>query len=915
MFKRFIVVSLSVAFLQACEPAIDANQAMQQVRTDITAGEYNQARIQLQNLLVDYPDNSEMRQMLGDVMLQLGNYASAQKEYERARRLGINSPEMLLNEARANIRLGNFEEVIELDLATQELAAPTASRYLTYVGIAQAGIEDYEAAMTTFERSAVYDTSYGRLANVYLTSQGGDVELATAMLDDIIAELPDFTEALLLKGQLGLRTQQFESAIVALERYTELQPESREAKLFYASALVQNGEFATAKPVVNGLLREFPKQPYINQLRGMIAFNERKYEEAKLYVEKAIQSGFASDAAIVIQGLSAYQLGLYEQSYRALQGVAPRLPASHPANRVLILTQLRLGFDSEALETFTGNQATLDVDDVSVAAMLGTSLARAGNEDSANEILTELKNVDVSDPADVARIGLLKIQLDDMAGIEDLKTALASDPALQGAKLGLIDAYVRQGDFDALLKLGQALLESPNDVVLGYNTIGLAQRFKNNVEQAKQAYLAALEIEPTNPASRIYLAKQALAEQQTQTAIDYLTPLVEAQPEYQQGVRLLYSIYAANDQVEQGIAMLRRALQSAPDNTMLKVSLARALLANREYEEIPQLLDLRNAPTPISNEQYLVLVETYLQQRKIEDAEALLNDWVTAQPLNETAVLTQIAFLQNFERSEEAADAIQRGLSLQPNSINLRALQIREVISAGNASRAAQLLNRMPEDFQTSLVGQGMQGHIDILNRNFEQGLPKIEAVYAESPLQFHARAIILAMRGLNKSEELQAFMERRVSEFPRDVYTRNMLANMVFFSQPQLAIEQYEVILRVQPTNIIAANNLAWLLYEDNQLTKARNIAQSALAIKRDVPSLLDTAGQIELAVGDYRAAADLFAEAYLLTPTPSITFHYAKALGMLGDNEEALRLLNGVGNVTDEELREQINQLKSSL
>ncbi|MCW8091269.1 XrtA/PEP-CTERM system TPR-repeat protein PrsT [Alteromonas sp. ASW11-130] len=916
MLKRTFVLPLLIAASMGCTPAINRDEAVANAEAALKSGQLNEARIDLQNVLVENPNDVEARLLLAQVLLANGNYAGAEKEYRKAQQLGNNSPEVKLGIARAQVRLGEFEEVINTDFDASNLSDDQIAQMYVYKGVAASAVGKKEEAILFFEQASQVgqDSTYSQLGNVYVTNNSKSLDEAISLLNELLDENPEVAEAHLLLGQLNLKANDYQSAISAFRKYSEMQPESREAKVLLAGALVQAREYDEGKQLTSKLLKEFPGHPYVNQLGAIIAFNEQDYKTAKRMIDIAVTAGLRTEVAMVIKGISDYQLENYEQSYQSLKTVVNKLPGDHPARRLYVLTQILLGYDQEASATVK-RWDNLTSEDASVVAMLGTNLARSGKEDKAREILQELESIDLENAEDIARVGLLKIQLNDMSGAADLENAIAKNENLQGAKLGLIDAYLKSGNVDSLMKFGQELIKSESSKLLGYNTIALAYREKNEFEKATDAYLEAQKIDELNPPSRIFFANLALVEGNREEAIAQLEPLVEGKPEFIEGVKMLVALYS-RDALDKGIAKLEKVVDKVPNNTELRVLLARLYLRQGKFDEVHRTLQLDDDMLrSASDDYYHTRLESYLQEENFNDAEDLLAKWVRLQPQSEIAAVTQISYFKNIGKNNKLMQAIERAISDIPQSQSLKAIQIKQLLDKNDTRRAKQALNKTSDKFSSSVVGQGLKGHILLAENKPEDALPLLEAYYEEAPNLFNVKAIALALKATNQPEKVQEFLSNRVESHPDDVYSRNLLANLVIYNNPALAKEQYREILKQQPNNIIAANNLAWLLMNEEKYEEAKKIATDAIALQENVPSLLDTLGQIELKMGNKNAAVDLFAKAYSITPTSSIALHYAQALLASGDREQSRQIVSQIESVNSKKMQDELEALRSEL
>jgi len=104
-----------------------------------------------------------------------------------------------------------------------------------------------------------------------------------------------------------------------------------------------------------------------------------------------------------------------------------------------------------------------------------------------------------------------------------------------------------------------------------------------------------------------------------------------------------------------------------------------------------------------------------------------------------------------------------------------------------------------------------------------------------------------------------------------------------------------YRRILKLEPDNVIAANNLAWILCEEQgKYQEALELIRPALRKAPDYVDLIDTCGMIYYRLGEYNKAAQNFSRCTELYSrrSPSLTssyFHFAKALIALGQENRA--------------------------
>jgi tetratricopeptide (TPR) repeat protein len=137
-------------------------------------------------------------------------------------------------------------------------------------------------------------------------------------------------------------------------------------------------------------------------------------------------------------------------------------------------------------------------------------------------------------------------------------------------------------------------------------------------------------------------------------------------------------------------------------------------------------------------------------------------------------------------------------------------------------------------------------------------------------------------------AEQILKLVQTREPENPDAAYGVAMLRHMT--GQKIEAIPLYERALELQPENVIAMNNLAWILsQEKGEHNKALALADKGISLSPKYTDLIDTRGTIYMSMGQYEKAALDFkqaAERYLDTQTEktSSTFNLAKCYRQLG-------------------------------
>jgi tetratricopeptide (TPR) repeat protein len=108
-----------------------------------------------------------------------------------------------------------------------------------------------------------------------------------------------------------------------------------------------------------------------------------------------------------------------------------------------------------------------------------------------------------------------------------------------------------------------------------------------------------------------------------------------------------------------------------------------------------------------------------------------------------------------------------------------------------------------------------------------------------------------------------------------------------------------YQHVLTLQPDNVIATNNLAWILCEEQgKYQQALELVQRGLKIAPDYVDLIDTRGVVYYKLGQYDKAIHDFTKCLEMYPEgiPAVTsshLHLARAYAGLRQKDEAIENL----------------------
>jgi tetratricopeptide (TPR) repeat protein len=141
-------------------------------------------------------------------------------------------------------------------------------------------------------------------------------------------------------------------------------------------------------------------------------------------------------------------------------------------------------------------------------------------------------------------------------------------------------------------------------------------------------------------------------------------------------------------------------------------------------------------------------------------------------------------------------------------------------------------------------------------------------------------------------------------------------------------AAELYQQLLKLEPNNVIAINNLAWIMCEkQGKYQEALELARKGLDLAPQYMDLIDTRGMVYYRLGEFSKAVQDFTSCIKLYPNSAPAgvasrFHLARAFAKLGQKDQAINYLkqaldfqSRIGGLSKTELAEAqllLEQLK---
>ncbi len=602
---------------------------------DYTQGKYSAAQESLQQVLSAVPDHQPTVLLLGATAAALGSFEQAEMHTRFYLASFPNNKYAL--KLLAQIQLKNRAPLDAAATLSPLLKDDTDdSQLLALAGESSMRSGDYGKARQYFEKAsslapqtAALHTSLGLSKLGQGDQQGGIAELEKATALDPASES---TAAALVTTEMKLK--HFDKALAAVQKLVAAQPQSAAARNLEGSVYIGKGDLAAARasfekaaslqtdllaPVRNLVLMDLQEKKPDAARRRLVAFVEKNQRN--------------TDAMLTLAQLETNQ-NRPDESRKWLEQAHAANPQALGAARMLATHYLRTRESAKAL-TLLRKLQTEHPADAEVLDLMGQAQLANNDAQGALETYSKLVNV-VPKSADAhLRLAAVHAKLENLPAAEnDLKKALALDPASLPARYAQLDLAMLKGPTDEALALARkieqvapkaaeplifegtilAAQKKPDAAFKAYDrafalaqTPLLAVRLAASMKALGKGKDADARLQQwqkehgTDPVIVIYMGESALMDRQYKAAAALFESVLKTNPDNAAVLNNLALAYQAQKD-PRAVATAERALKLAPENAGVIDTLGWMLAQQGEVQRALPLLRKAVSLAPAATE-------------------------------------------------------------------------------------------------------------------------------------------------------------------------------------------------------------------------------------------------------------------------------------------------------------------------
>jgi tetratricopeptide (TPR) repeat protein len=727
----------------------------------------------------------------------------------------------------------------------------------------------------------------------------GDLDKAGVEIRNVLQLEPKQVEGWLMSGRIFEERNDLRSAVGNYLKVLELDPANLDAKRRLARIYLLGGAPDRAADTAAAVLAAVPDDPDARAIKAALRAQRGEVDEAIADALAVLQKqpGHA-DAAALLAGLYSSRKNDDAKAAEVLTGAMSANPKNIPIRSLHASLAMKLG-QQDAAERDLKEIVAIDPKTFQYRLALARFYVATKHAEPAEKVLREAVDAAPDDEQrHLALVELINSQKGASAAEAELRKAIEAHPKAYKLRFALASGLEANRKPDEARKIY-------DEVVQADKTGPSAQAAK--LQLARMAFAGGktadgdtllgeiLQANPKDEGALVMRGQRSLAKNDAPGAIADLRAALKNDPGSMQINGLLAAAHRQNKEVELGRQVIASAVDLYPDRTDLRLLLADYDLRSNAPDEAMKSLDEAIRRQPRDPSAYLAKARLQAARKDSAGAQRTLAALKEAAPDAPVGYFQSGMLFGSEDKTEQAVKELQTAIRKAPNAVEPRlalvSLLVREKRFDQAASAAQEAVDAYPNSYLARvLLGevQVAQGKLDLAEASYRKAIE----LDAKAPLpRINLAKLQLAAR--KDAPKAIATLEEAKAALPDSREVGQMLAQLYMQTgrAPQ-AIAQYEALLKANPADDVAANNLVMLLVADNP-DKARLDRAQALTQRFEnsgQPAFLDTAGWVHYLRGDYEKALPLLQKAVSLAPSAAeLQYHVGMALYKTGKVDQA--------------------------
>ena len=901
---HIIFTAIAVLLLST---ACTGNSPEQQLRSAIEYLQKNDSKsatIQLKNALQKNPNLAEARFLLGEILLEDGNGGAAEIEFRKA--LAAKHPDSLVipELARAMLTTDQAKKLVD-EFGSTKFGKPTAdANFQTKLMTAYSLLGKPEQAKMALNAALNADSNYAPalIERARQQAAGRDFDAALSAIEVVISTNPKNADAWKLKGDILFYAKGKEDeALLAHKKSIEINSKFVPGYTAILTILMQQGKLDEAARQLEQLKSFSANSPQTMYLEAQLAYQKKDYKLAKELSQQILRFAPNSPRILQIAGAVEFQMDSLTQAENYLLRATQGAPELVLARRLLIMTYLRSGQSDKALsalKTGTGQDGL----DPGMFSLAGEVYLQNGDAKKAEEYFARALKLDPDNAGKRTALAITHLATGRTAiAFDELRDVAGSDSGTS-ADLALITAHLSRKEFDKAFAAIDKLEAKQPGKAFAANLRGRVQLAQQDNSAARKSFERALTIDSSNFAAAASLAAIDMADRKPDDAKKRFENFLAKNPKDGRALMSLARLATLNGAEKAEVAaLLSKAVEANPQEVAPRLQLIDLLLKNKDTKQA--LTAAQGAMSRLPNNPEILGAMGRVQQvsGELNQAIATYSKLILLQPLSpQPHVRLAEAHVANKD-IRAAEQSLHRALEIKPDLLDAQRALIILALETKKYTDATRISRTIQEQRPKNILGFLLEGDIALAQRNWDAATVAYRSGLqrgASTELATKLHSVLIASENFAESDKFAATW---LKEHPRDNVFLLRLGDLATSRKDYNSAEKYYLaLLKVQPDNALALNNLAWVtghLKKDGAIS----YAERSNELVPNNPAFMDTLAMLLAEKNQYVKSIEIFAKALEIQPSNSqLRLNLAKTYIKAGDKGRArseLEVLSKLG------------------
>ncbi len=902
-FSRITPLALSLALvfsatapLSGCDRSarLSVEEHIERAKDFQSKGDTRASILELKNAVQKDPNNAQARWLLGNAYLEMRLGGEAEIQLDKAVKLGINPTSARIPIARAQLYQGNFQQILDTLSAADTEEPGVLVQILDLRGNALLGLGKYTEGCPLFDRAIQTDKSFapGYLGRARCEYSAGHADAAVASARQATTLDPHRLEAWYLLGDLYRAIKRPDDALAAYDRALTIKAQDFDAIAYKAMTLLSINRMKEAEAEIKRLNNLRPHAILAKYLKAYLYYQEKKNNEAINLLQEVLKDNPDNPQANLLYGTINYALKNDEIALSSFNRVlsTTELPE---ARLLLAATQLRMGANADVAKTLEPLLAQRN--NAKAFLLAGQAALNQGEFERGMAYLGQASTLDPKDTVIRGTLAQSQLLTGDQQGVQGLESVITANPDDPQAYLLLAASQVGKADFtNALATLHKMAAAQPANALPSV-LMGRIYLMQRNPVAARKAFEQSLSLDAGFLPAASALANLDIEEKKPAAARERFKHILAKSPGNLGALMGQARIALALGDQKGYVSSLGQAIQSHP-GAFEPVSQLTLYYMNQAHQ--PELaLEVAKKAAHANNGNPVFLDNLGLAQlgagHKKDAVDTYTN--VTNRAPNSAVAWYHLAWAQRVAGDMNAAlKSLQKSIRLTPNYLDAHIALAGVYAALGQQDNALREARAIQTLHPQAAAGYNLEAELAARFKKPDASLNALARAYQTAPTSDTAATYHLALLRAKKTDQAAQVAQQWLKQHADDNVFRMYLAGTYLQSQQTgQAIAEYRRIIKTAPNHVMALNNLAALLEEQND-SASRDYARRAYGLQPGNPVVMDTYGWSLLLQGKIQEATPILKQAAQAMPkAPAVQYHWAVALAKSGQTVEAQALL----------------------